>query len=83
MPKVITLIELKPGVPVRLESIAGGQSVRQRLFSLGFHVGDTVEVKAQGILRGPVLVMNLTTGNSVAIGLGIAGKIRVEVDGVS
>jgi len=53
--------------------------VRRRLFALGFHVGDLVEVNAQGILRGPLLVNNLTSDTSVALGHGIAQKILVEI----
>ena len=49
------------------------------MFALGFHKGDLVEVNSQGILRGPLLIHNLTSDTSVALGQGIAHKIMVDV----
>jgi Fe2+ transport system protein FeoA len=60
-------------------SIRGGEGARRRLFALGFHKNDLIEVNAQGIFRGPLLVQNLSSDISVALGHGIAQKIQVEV----
>jgi Fe2+ transport system protein FeoA len=59
--------------------IQGGEGVRRRLFALGFHKDDLIEVNSQGILRGPLLVKNLTLDTSVAMGRGIAIKIMVDL----
>ena len=72
------LLQADPGRTVRIVDIAGGEGVRRRLFSLGFHPGDAIELAGQAILRGPVLIKNIKTGVTVAIGRGIAQKIMVE-----
>lgn len=77
-----SLAEVLPGTEVRIASIEGGRGVRQRLFALGFHVGDSVSVKGRGLLRGPLLVSNLTSGTCLAIGRGVAKRIRVEAGDV-
>lgn len=59
--------------------IQGGEGVRRRLFALGFHKDDLIEVDSQGILRGPLLIKNLTSDTSVAMGRGIALKIMVDL----
>ncbi len=48
--------------------------------ALGFHEGDRVESACRGILGGPLLLRNLNSGVSAAVGRGIAAKIRVEVE---
>ena len=72
------LLQIEPGVSVRIVGIAGGEGVRRRLFSLGLHVGDRVELVALGILRGPVLVRHEGSGITIAIGRGIAQKIMAQ-----
>ncbi len=67
------------GRALRIMAVHGGEGVRRRLFALGFHNNDQVEVIAQGILRRPLLVKNLSSDSSVALGRGIAQKIEVEV----
>ncbi|MEW5900521.1 MAG: FeoA family protein [Acidobacteriota bacterium] len=74
----MTLIQAPRGRPLRIIDISGGEGVRRRLFALGFHKEDLVEVNSQGILRGPLLVRNLTCDTSVALGRGVAQKILVE-----
>ncbi len=46
---------------------------------MGFHKSDIIELDSRGILRGPVLIKNLTSDTSVALGRGIAQKILVEI----
>jgi len=73
-----SLPEIEPGVTVRIVEITGGESVRRRLYALGLHLGDRIELAARGILGGPVLVRHEGSGITVAIGRGIARKIMVE-----
>lgn len=76
--KMVRLSEAPHGRQLRIIDIQGGEGVRRRLFALGFHKDDLVEVDSQGILRGPLLIKNLTADTSVAMGRGIAHKIMVE-----
>jgi len=72
------LVQSPKGATLRIMDIAGGEGIRRRLFTLGFNVGDEIELQARGILRGPILVRNVRTGVTAAIGRGIAQKIVVE-----
>jgi Fe2+ transport system protein FeoA len=65
--------------PLRILRIAGGEVVRRRLLSMGFHPGDVVELDSMAILKGPILVRNTASDSRVALGRGIARKIEVEV----
>jgi Fe2+ transport system protein FeoA len=76
---MISLAQAPRGRQLKIVDIAGGEAVRRRLFSLGFHRNDLIEVNAQGILRGPLLVRNLTADTSVALGRGIVSKIMVDI----
>ncbi len=63
----------------RVILIEGGHGVWSHLNTLGIHVGDWLTVVERAPFRGPVLVE--VNGTRVAIGRGIASKVRVEVDG--
>ena len=76
---MITLASAPRGRTLKIVSIEGGEGIRRRLFALGFHKNDLVEVNSQGILRGPLLVRNLSTDTSVALGRGIVSRIMVDV----
>jgi Fe2+ transport system protein FeoA len=76
--EMTNLVQSPRGATLRIVDIAGGEGVRRRLFALGFNVGDDIELQALGILRGPVLIRNLRTGVTAAVGRGIAQKIVVE-----
>ncbi len=65
---------------VRVMLIDGGHRVRSHLNTLGIHIGDWLTVVERAPFRGPVLVE--INGSRLALGRGIAAKIRVEVDGV-
>jgi ferrous iron transport protein A len=69
------LLEIPEGQKVRILAIAGGISVRQHLSGLGVHHGDTVIIKKQSRWGGPILIE--VHGSEVALGRGIAAKIRV------
>jgi len=75
---MISLIHAPPDTPMRIMGISGGHGVRRRLFALGFHKEDIIELDSRGILRGPLLIKNLTSDTSVALGRGIAQRIMVE-----
>ena len=74
----MTLLEARPGRPLRIVDLIGGESVRRRLLSLGFHKGDVVELDGKAILRGPLLVRNCTSDTTVALGRAVAQKVHVE-----
>ncbi len=76
---MISLVQAPLATPLRIADISGGHGIRRRLLALGFHKSDIIELDSQGILRGPVLIKNLTSDTSVALGRGIAQKISVEV----
>lgn len=75
----MSLDQAPQGRTLRIVAIQGGEAVRRRLLSLGFHVGAVVEVNARGILHGPLLVKNRTSETSLALGRGVARKIQVEI----
>jgi ferrous iron transport protein A len=64
---------------VRVITIDGGHRVRTHLNTLGIHIGDWLTVVERAPFRGPVLVE--INGTRLALGRGIAAKIRVEIDG--
>jgi Fe2+ transport system protein FeoA len=76
---MINLTQAPRDRPLKILAIEGGEGVRRRLFALGFHKDDLIEVNERGIFRGPFLVKNLTADTSVALGRGVAQKIMVEV----
>lgn len=73
------LTEAPRGRRLRIAAVQGGEGVRRRLFSLGFHKDDLIVVDARGIFRGPLLIKNLTADTTVALGRGIAHKILVDI----
>jgi len=64
----------------RVIMIDGGQRVRSYLNTLGIHIGDWLTVVQRAPFRGPVLVE--IHGSRVALGRGVANKIRVDMDGM-
>jgi len=76
---MMSLIKAPHDTPLKIVDILGGHGVRRRLFALGFHKNDLIELDSQTIFRGPILVRNLTLDTSVALGRGVARKIIVEI----
>jgi Fe2+ transport system protein FeoA len=76
---MMNLAQAPPDTPLKIVEIFGGHGVRRRLFALGFHKNDLIELDSQSIFRGPILVRNLTSDNSIALGRGIAQRIMVEI----
>lgn len=77
--RVVRLAEAPQGVPLRIVEILGGHGIRRRLLALGFHVEDIIEKNSNALFGGPILVKNVATDTSVALGRGIAQKILVEI----
>jgi Fe2+ transport system protein FeoA len=75
----ITLAEAPRDKPLRIVEFSGGHGVRRRLMALGFHKQDIIELDSRSIFGGPLLVKDLTSETSVALGRGIAQKILVEI----
>jgi len=76
---MVSLIRSPKGRRLRIINISGGTEVRRRLFSLGIHKDNIIELDSFSLFRGPVLIKNITSGTSVAIGRGIASKIMVDI----
>jgi Fe2+ transport system protein FeoA len=79
MLKMLSLAQAPPDTPLKIVEVLGGHGVRRKLFALGFHKNDLIELDSQSIFRGPILVRNLTSDTSVALGRGIAQRIIVEL----
>jgi len=69
-----TLDETPVGKKVRLVAVDGGRQLMRRLLALGLSVGAEIEILHQ---RGSGVVV-ARQGNRVALGKGIAGKVRAE-----
>ena len=76
---MISLMDAPSDTPLRVVAFHGGHGVRRRLLALGFHKDDIIELDSRSILGGPVLVRDLTSDTSVALGRGVAQKIMVEI----
>ncbi len=63
----------------RVIMIDGGHRVRAHLNTLGIHIGDWLTVVERAPFRGPVLVE--VNGSRLALGRGVASKVKVEIDG--
>lgn len=69
------LINMKEGSFPVLVAVEGGMEVEKRLADMGFLPGETVQV-LHNTGHGPVTVM--IKGSKVALGHGLAQKIRVK-----
>ncbi|MBN1222431.1 MAG: FeoA domain-containing protein [Candidatus Aminicenantes bacterium] len=78
---MVSLIDVPGDKRVRIVKIVGGYGLRRKLLSMGFHKDDILEMDSRSILRGPILIKDLTSKTSVALGRGIAQKIMVEIIG--
>ena len=76
---MINLINAPRDKQLRIVEFEGGHNVRRRLIALGFHKNDIIELDSRSIFGGPLLIKDLTTDVSAALGRGIAGKIMVEI----
>lgn len=75
--KDINLVKAPSDRELEIREINSGSSAKQRLISMGLHVGDKL-VKFNGSSWGPVLVKNVTVNSSkIAIGRRLATFITV------
>jgi len=72
-----TLVDVDLDREATVTGLDGGMGVRTHLNTLGIHVGDAVRVVERAPFRGPVLVE--VHGTRVALGRGVAKKVKVEV----
>ncbi len=72
----MTLLELPEDTQAKIVSIGGGRGAQQQLRELGLFPGDTIRLVRRAAFRGPLLVE--CRGTQIALGRGIAAKIRVE-----
>jgi ferrous iron transport protein A len=70
------LLDAPKNVPVRIIYFSGGKGVNSKLRQLGLTPGREVKVLRYAPLGGPVMVD--VEGRSVALGRGIAARIKVE-----
>lgn len=77
---VLTLENARLQQPARVIELAGGMGVRSHLNTLGIHVGDTIRVVERAPFKGPVLIE--VHGTRVALGRGVARKVKVDHDAV-
>ena len=78
---MISLIQAPHDTPLRIIDFKGGHGIRRRLLALGLHRNHIIELDSRSIFRGPVLIKDVTSDTSIALGRGIAQKIMVEIVG--
>jgi ferrous iron transport protein A len=76
---MMTLEQVELRSQARVVLIDGGHRVRSHLNTLGIHVGDWIRVVERAPFRGPVLVE--IHGSRVALGRGVAKKVKVDLAG--
>jgi Fe2+ transport system protein FeoA len=76
----MTLLDAPDNICLKLRDFLGGEAVRRRLLSLGFHRNDVVRLDSRAPFKGPLLVWNVTSGTQVALGRSVAQKIVVDAD---
>ena len=71
------LLALNQGDAGTVKHISAGRCATRRLYEMGFNVGASVKIIKND--AGPVIVS--LAGNKVALGRGIAAKVRLEING--
>jgi ferrous iron transport protein A len=72
------LIDARPGTQFRVKKISGGSGIEHKLRQLGIKPGDYIEVLRRAPFEGPLLIR--VRNREIALGIGVAAKILVEVD---
>jgi Fe2+ transport system protein FeoA len=78
---MISLTDAPADKRLKIIEVSGGYGIHRKLLSLGFHKNDIIELDSKSILKGPILIRDVSSGTSVALGRGIAQKIMVEIIG--
>jgi Fe2+ transport system protein FeoA len=73
----VTLKDLKQGEKGKILAIRGGCGIHKRLLDMGITPGTIVSVVGAAPLKGPVMIK--VRGSKLAIGMGIASKVLVEI----
>jgi ferrous iron transport protein A len=73
-----TLLEISPGITVRVIDFDGGIHLRSKLTQYGLYPGDCLRLLRRAPLGGPLLVE--CNDREIALGRGVANKIIVEID---
>ena len=76
---MISLIDAPKDKQLKILDFEGGQNVHRRLLALGFHKNHIIELDSKSIFGGPLLIKDLSSDVSAALGRGIAKKIMVEI----
>lgn len=76
---MISLADAPKNKQLKIIDFYGGHGLRKRLMSLGLHKSDVIELDSRSIFGGPLLIRDMTSDTSVALGRGIAKKIMVEI----
>jgi ferrous iron transport protein A len=72
------LLNINPGVSVRVIDFDGGIHLRSKLTQYGIYPGDCLRLLRKAPLGGPLLVE--CNEREIALGRGVADKIIVESD---
>jgi ferrous iron transport protein A len=73
-----TLLQISPGLTVRVIGFEGGQNLQSKLKQYGIYPGDCLHLLRKAPLGGPLLVE--CNDREIALGRGVADKIIVELD---
>lgn len=71
----ISLLTLKQGDVGRVKLINAGRCATRRLYEMGFNIGTPVKIIKND--AGPVILS--LCGNKVALGRGLADKIKLDI----
>ena len=73
------LIDVEPGIWVKVTGFDGGGKFHDRLLQHGLYPGDRARILRAAPLKGPLLVE--VSGREIALGRAVAQKILVEMSG--
>jgi len=73
-----TLLQITPGISVRVIDFDGGFNLRSKLTQYGIYPGDSLRLLRRAPLGGPLLVE--CNEREIALGRGVADKIIVEIE---
>ena len=73
----MVLLDASTGMKVRIVKIKGGKGLGNKCRQLGLCPGNYVQILRQAPFEGPLLID--VEGREVALGIGVAAKIFVEV----
>ena len=70
------LLDSKVDTHVRISGFEGGNDLTRKLHQYGLYIGDRARIVRLAPFHGPLLIE--VNGREIAIGRGIAAKIKVE-----